>query len=251
MKVKAVIIEDEFNARQALQHMIAIYCPDIELIGEAEDVESGAALLTGTKPELVFLDIHMPDGTGFELLRRIKKPDFKIIFVTAYDQYALQAIKLSAVDYILKPVNPKELQAAVAKVGQMIEREGHEEKKLITAEENFNRPDQSKKIILNTSTNLYVVRLENIVQLLADENYTKVYTTDGQMIMVSRTLKEFDDLLSPIGFCRTHNSHLINLEHVKHFEKGLGGGVIMSNDANVPVSSRRKDYFLQRLSSVK
>jgi two-component system, LytTR family, response regulator len=250
MEITAVIIDDEVNSRQALKNLLEFYCPKVNLIGEADGVHSGFELIGQTNPQLVFLDIRMPDGTGFDLLRRFKKIPFKLIFVTAYDQYALNAIKLSAVDYLLKPVNPKELNYALEKAYNQIETDEQLGQRIETIEENIEQFPKNKKIILNTASNMYVLRLDNIVRFESDENYTKVHLNDKQIIMVTRTLKDFDELLNDSGFCRVHNSHIVNLNYVASLEKGVIGQIVLIDGIKVPISSRRKDYFINRLHQI-
>lgn len=247
MKTNAVIVDDELNARKALENMLTLYCPDIQLVGLAEDVASAHKLLKEKEPDLVFLDVRMPDGTGFDLLKKFRKINFKIIFVTAYDQYALHAIKLSAVDYLLKPVNPRELRTAVDKAVRQVETEEQLIKNLEVLEGNIDPNQKYKKIILNSSNQMYVIRLNQIIRLESDENYTIVHIEPDKKIMVSRTMKEFEELLALSGFCRTHNSHMINMEMVDHYDKGGSGQVVLINGEKVPLSSRRKDFFMKAL----
>jgi len=250
MKIKTVIIDDELNARKALLNMLDFYCPEIEVVGESIDVAGGVHLIESVQPKLVFLDIKMPDGTGFDLLRKLPKVDFRVIFVTAYDQFALSAIKMSAVDYLLKPLNPHELKAAVNKAVALMDKDIKLADHFNVLEENLADAPQMKKIILNTSNSMHVVRIENIIRCEADENYTKILTSDQQSILVSKTLKEFDELLSPYGFCRIHQSHLINLNQVITYEKGMGGMVLLKNKERIPVSGRRKDFFIKALEQL-
>ncbi len=247
MKTNAVIIDDELNARKALENMLALYCPEIQLTGMAVDVASAHELLKEIHPDLVFLDVRMPDGTGFDLLKKFRKINFKIIFVTAYDQYALHAIKLSAVDYLLKPVNPRELRTAVDKAIKQVESEEQLSRSLEVLEENIDPNQKNKKIILNTSNQMYVIRLNQIIRLESDENYTIVHIDPDKKIMVSRTMKEFEELLSLSGFCRTHHSHIINIDRVDHYQKGGSGQVVLTNGEKVPLSSRRKELFMKSL----
>lgn len=250
MEIKAVIIDDEVNARQALKNLLEFYCPEINLIGEADGVHSGIELIGQTNPQLVFLDIRMPDGTGFDLLRRFKKIPFKLIFVTAYDHYAMNAIKLSAVDYLLKPVNPIDLNYALEKAFSQIEMDEQLAQRIETVEENIEQLPKNRKIILNTASNMYVLRLDNIVRFESDENYTKVHLSDKQVIMVTRTLKDFDEMLNDSGFCRVHNSHIVNLNYVASLEKGVIGQVVLLDGIKVPISSRRKEHFINRLHQI-
>lgn len=247
MKIKAIVVDDEENSRKALLNVLEFYCADVEVVGTAQDVSSAYELIQVKSPQLVFLDIQMPGGNGFELLKKYRNIPFKVIFVTAFDQFALRAIKLSAVDYLLKPVSPRDLIKAVEKVLTALEKEEQLAQKIDALEDNMDVSQQVRKIILNTSTNMYVLKLEDIVRCEADENYTRVMTTDAKVIMVAKTLKEFDEMLTVYGFCRIHQSHLINLNHVVTYEKGSSGMVVLSSSEKVPVSGRRKEFFLAAL----
>jgi len=248
MKLKALIVDDEVNARQALFNLLKMYCPDIEVVGEAGGVKEGYAQVAALKPELVFLDIRLNDGTGFDMLRKTTGNDYRVIFVTAYDQYALNAIRMSAVDYLLKPINPTELVQAVEKAVDLIHHDDAFKTKIQVLEDHLSPVSgQAKRIILNTANSIHVVDINNIIRCESDENYTYIITTDDQSILVSKTLKEFDELLTPSGFCRVHQSHLVNMYQISSYEKGPGGMIIMKNKDKVPVSGRRKDYFLKSL----
>ncbi len=246
MSIKALIVDDEENSREVMLNMLQYYCKDIEVIGQAENVSSAYQQIQSTKPDVVFLDIQMPGENGFDLLKKFKPLPFRVIFVTAFDHFALRAIKLSAVDYLLKPVSPKELIRAVTKLEAQIEAEEHFESKLESLEDNLTEDKDLKKIILNTSTTMHVIKISEVIRCEADENYTRVIREDGKAILVAKTLKEFDEMLSPFGFCRIHQSHLINLNHVITFEKS-NGMVILTTHEHVPVSSRRKEFFLSSL----
>ncbi len=247
MGMRAILVDDEAHSRTALKNMLEFYCKTIEVVGEAENIFEAQTLLKTLKPAVVFLDIQMPGGSGFELLKKYRHIPFKVIFVTAFDQFALRAIKLSAIDYLLKPLSPRELIRAVEKLEQQVEVEERFDQQLAALEENMNAERQQKKIILNTSTNMYIVRVEDIIRCEADENYTQIVNSNGKTILVAKTLKDFDEMLSPLGFCRIHQSHLINLNHVQSYEKGCGGLVVLSNKERIPVSSRRKDFFITAL----
>lgn len=248
-KIKSLIVDDEPNARQALVNMIEFYCPDLEICGEAKNVSEAYHLIRQENPQLVFLDIRMPDGTGFELLRKFKKINFRIIIVTAFDEYALNAIKFSALDYLLKPVNPTELNKAVNLVKTALETEEMIDLKIQTYLDNMNKIPQSRKIVLNTTTNIHIIEVGDIVRCEADENYSVIYMANREKIVVAKTLKEFEELLSGYGFYRIHQSHLINIQMVSSYEKGRGGIVSLSDESKLPVSSRRKEGFIRILES--
>ncbi|MBG0782488.1 MAG: response regulator transcription factor [Bacteroidales bacterium] len=246
MSIKALIVDDEENSRKALLNMLQYYCKDIEVIGQAENIANAYELINMHKPDVVFLDIQMPGGNGFELLKKFKPIPFKVIFVTAFDHFALRAIKLSAVDYLLKPVSPKELIRAVSKLEKQMDVEDLFDKQMEALEDNMQPERQEKKIILNTSTTMHVIKINEVIRCEADENYTHVIKEDGKAVLVAKTLKEFDEMLSPFGFCRIHQSHLVNLSHVLTFEKS-SGIVILTTKERIPVSSRRKEFFLSAL----
>jgi len=226
--------------------MLQYYCKDIAVVGQAENVLSAYELILQQNPDVIFLDIKMPGANGFELVKKFKTIPFKIIFVTAFDHFALRAIKLSAVDYLLKPVSPRELIRSVAKLEQQLDVEDQYDKQLKTLEDNLDTEKSVKKIILNTSTTMHVIKIDEVIRCEADENYTHVVREDGKILLVAKTLKEFEDMLSPYGFCRIHQSHLVNLNHVVTFEKS-GSMVFLTSKERVPVSSRRKEFFLAAL----
>ncbi|MCF8227553.1 MAG: LytTR family DNA-binding domain-containing protein [Bacteroidales bacterium] len=241
--LRTLIVDDEAKPRKAIANLIDYYCKDVLIVGEAYDVSSGKMAIEKFEPDLVLLDIEMPDGTGFDLLKAVDEIDFKIIFITAHEQYALKAIKFSALDYLLKPVNPDELKEAIKKA----ERSKKEELniKLNAFDENYRRRENPNKLVLNTSSSIYVVSTEDIIRCESDQNYTRIFFVNRDTIIVSRTLKEFDEILTEQGFFRVHQSHLINLAYIDHYEKGLGGILVLKNKVRIPVSSRRKERFLR------
>jgi len=244
-----LIIDDEDHMRDSLTKLLQRHCPHVEIAGEANGVASGIRAIQDIHPDLVLLDIQMGDGTGFDLLNSLPVIDFKVIFITAFDQYALQAFRFSAVDYLLKPVNPVMLAEAVERAGQLIQE--HHNLKMQALQENLrNIGHQNKKIILKTTENIYLLDLNNIISCESDNNYTSVYTTDGAKILVSKTLKEYENLLAGCGFYRVHKSYLINLAHIKRFEKQDGGYIILTNDLKIPVASRKRDEMMELLEKM-
>jgi two-component system, LytTR family, response regulator len=241
-----LIIDDEEHVRNSLTRLLAKYCPQVIIAGEAFSVASGIRVIQEIHPDLVLLDIQMSDGTGFDLLNSLPVIDFKIIFITAYDQFALQAFRFSAVDYLLKPVNPELLAEAIERAGQLIQ-EQHNLQLLALQENIRNVEHQGKKIILKTSDNIYLVGLKDIICCESDNNYTCIYTSDGRNILISKTLKEYDTMLNGCGFYRVHKSFLINLAHILRFEKQDGGFIVLTNDMKIPVASRKRDEMLELL----
>jgi len=244
-KLKTVIIDDESKARETIIDMLALYCPELEVIGEAHDVLSGIQLIKSKKPELVFLDIKMPDGTGFDLLNRIDNKDFSLIFLTAFDEYAVKAFKFSAIDYLLKPLDPDELITAVDRVKSYRENDKDDLSVLLDNLKSIKK--DSKKIVLKTTESIFLINIADIIRCESSGNYTKFYLTNQKPVLVSHTLKEYDDILSEYNFFRTHQSHLVNLNHVVRLDKADGGVLIMSEKQHVPIATRKKDALINAL----
>jgi len=248
MRIKTLIIEDEVNARKALKNMLEFYCPEIEVCGEASSVSEGKALLKKSEAQLVFMDIQLPDGTAFDILKKGVDNSLKIIFITAFDAYALQAIKLSALDYILKPPSPKELIKAVNKVREAIENEELLSMQIETVADNLNDATQNRKIILNVGSKMHIVLIEQIVRAEAKENYSMVTTINNEHILASKSMKELDEMLASCGFFRVHHSHLINLSQIDTYDKAQALCTLRNGD-QVPVSTRRREAFLKALET--
>lgn len=244
--VRTIIIDDELQGRKTLRNFIGKYCPNVEIVGEAESVKSGVEAVILHSPDLILLDINLPDGTGFDLLEKLPKMDFKVIFVTAYNQHAIKAFKYSAIDYILKPIDPDLLVEAISKV-KKDDRLSEIEKKL---EALLSNRKSVEKLALPSSNGILLVKIDDIIRCESDSNYTNIFLINKQKILVTKTLKDYDDILSDVGFFRIHKSHLINLRYVKQYIKGEGGYVIMEDNSQVEVSRRRKDEFVTALKSI-
>jgi two-component system, LytTR family, response regulator len=242
--LRTVIIDDEAHARETLARLIDVYCPQVKLVGEAIGVESGLKVIRELHPQLVLLDVKMDDGTGFDLLRLCNSIDFKVIFITAYEKYAVRAFRFAAVDFLLKPVNPEELSEAVNHAETLIQE--HFTTQLQALEDNL-RTDirQKRKIVLKTIDYIHLVEMQNITFCESEGCYTFVHMITGEKIIISRTLREFDDMLGDSGFYRVHKSYLINLSHITRFEKQEGGYIILSSGDKVPVSSRKREELLE------
>ncbi len=245
--MKAIIIEDELNVREGFIKLMKTFCPEIKVIGTAEDVESGISLIESNEFDILFLDINLPDGSGFDLLHRIKNHNFQTIFVTAYDQYAIDAFKISAIDYLLKPVSPDLLKKAIGKVREQLDMTDGEIH-LSVADERLKRNFlQSEKIILRGADNMQIVVINDIVYCAAEGSYTTFYLLDEREIMVSMNLKEYEHLLEPYGFSRCHHSFLINLNHVTSLQKADGGTLVMTGNISLPLSTRKKSSVVTAL----
>ncbi|MFY7990554.1 MAG: LytR/AlgR family response regulator transcription factor [Fluviicola sp.] len=245
---KALIIDDEQRTRELIAKMIESFDLGIEAIPRGENVKSGLAAIQELKPDLVFLDIQMPDGTGFDLLKAVPEKNFEVIFITAHEEFAIKAIKFSALDYILKPIDPEELKAAVERALISMD-EVKSEPQFEALQQNM-QPNQKRRLVLKTQESVHVVDLDNIIRCEADRNYTSFFLSDGKKILVSRTLKDYETLLSGHNFLRVQQSHLINLNFVDRYDKGNGGAVVMKDGSEVPLSPAKRDVFFQILENL-
>ena len=242
----AIIIDDIPEAIDNLQLDLKTYCPDIQVIGTASGVVTGAKLLKKTTPDLLFLDIQMQDGSGFDLLEILPNINFKLIFTTASDAFAIRAFKFSAIDYLLKPIDPDELVAAVEKATNQLNDNSENVSALL---ENVRDKNAPSRMALHTLEKIHVVEIDHILRLEATGNYTQFFFLDGTKLLVTKTLKEYDKMLSDNGFLRVHQSHLINLEQVKVYVKVDGGYLVMKSGAKVPVSVRKRPLVVKALDS--
>lgn len=242
--MKAIIVEDEKNVRKGLIQMINTFCSEVQIVGEAQNIKEAQHLLSKSSFDLLFLDIELPDGSGLDLLRETKSRDFQVIFVTAYNQYAIEAFRLSAADYLLKPVNPDHLIEAVKKTQKNNARIQSEISLSILMN---NWPGQDRKIILKNSDNMHIVRIKDILYCTADGGYTRFHLVNGEKILTSTNLKEYEKVLSKSGFIRSHHSFLVNYHHIVRFNKNDGGQLVLSEGSIIPVSSRKKEQLLKAM----
>ncbi|HBH49281.1 MAG TPA: DNA-binding response regulator [Bacteroidales bacterium] len=247
--MNAVIIDDEIAVINALTHYLGEGFPEIAIIGNAQDLKHGYELIKTHQPDLVFLDIQLPDGNSFELLKRFSSISFKIIFITGHEEFAIKAFKYSAIDYLLKPIDYTELKVALNKALQEIHSK-EEHTKLNTLLENIEPEKKLKRIILKTSECLHVVKISDIIRCEADNNYTFFFLVNGQRILVSRTIKEFTALLKETNFIRVHQSHLINPEYIDKYVKTDGGYLLLKDQSEIPVSLRNKDLVIKALNTI-
>jgi two-component system, LytTR family, response regulator len=249
--VKAIIVDDEQHCIDTLSTMLKKHFPVIEVAGSAHGVEEAKKMIESLRPGLVFLDVEMPHYNGFELFKFFEKPSFDVIFITAYESYALRAIKFNALDYLLKPYSRAELAEAVEK---FLARQGHKETPDISLKmlmQNLNTHQHSRrKIALPTTSGLTFVSINDIIRCESVGNYTRIYFTNKSDYLVSRTLKELEYLLDDSDFYRIHHSHLINLQHMQSYQQGDGGYALMSDGSQVEVSRRKKADFLKRASQL-
>ncbi|MGM0667795.1 MAG: LytR/AlgR family response regulator transcription factor [Bacteroidota bacterium] len=245
--MKIIIVDDETSVRNSISSILKDDFPDIVIAASGASVKEGYDLILEHKPDLVFLDVEMPDGTGFDLLETLPSIDFRVIFITAHQEYALQAIKVSALDFVLKPFDPEDIRKAVEKARGIINID-EERLKLKTLQENLENRKVLKRIVLHTAENLHLVPISNIVRAEADSNYTLFLLADGSRIMVSRTIKEFDAMLSGSGMIRVHQSHLVNIAFVDRFVKRDGGYLVLKDKSKIPVSQNLRKQVIQAIS---
>lgn len=245
--LKAVIIDDETRSRETLDLLVKDYCKNVTVIAQANSVQSGVKTIDEYSPDLIFLDIELQDGTGFDLLEKVAGSNFHVIFTTAFENYALKALKLSAVDYLLKPINHEELVAAVNKVESLLLKE-YPNKNFELLLQNLQNNTGRHKIALPSSDGLTFINVHDIIRCQADGSYTHFFFKEHKKILVSKKIKEYEELLGPYNFVRIHHSHLVNLNEVTKYVRGDGGYVVMSDGQTVYVSKRKKEDFMSALN---
>ena len=240
---RAVIIDDEKDIREINRRLLSDNFPDIEVVGEADSVETGVELILNEKPQLVLLDIDIKGGTGFNVLQKVRPYNFALIFITAFNEFAIKAIKFSALDYILKPVNEVEFCAAIQTACETIEGQ-KTETQLNNFLEHYEKKTQTKKIVLKTCDSINLVEISDIMYCVSDNSYTTFYIKNKKEIIVSKSIKEFDNLLSVYNFFRPHQSYLVNLNYIDKIDKTDGGSIVLNNKKEIPVSHRRKQALM-------
>lgn len=251
--ITAVIVDDEKRARTFLKGHIATFCPDVKIVAEAENVSSAIKVIREHNPELVFLDIKMPDGTGFDVVEKLRGDvdgdnlRFKIIFTTAFDQYAIKAIKFSALDYLLKPIDPEELVAALKRNKISLPNSSINDNIDVLIGNIKLLSDSNKRIVLNTSNKAYIYPINEIIRCESNGSYTIFHIKDAEPVLISKSLGESEELLKDYQFERIHKSHLINVNFMRAFLKNDGGFVEMQNGDKIPVSNRKREYLMQLL----
>jgi two-component system LytT family response regulator len=245
--ITAVIIDDEKNAQEVLAWQLKQYCPQVDVVGCAGNVPDGIKLINEEEPQLIFLDIEMPVQNGFDLLEAFENPAFDIIFTTAYNQYAIKAFKCSAFDYLLKPIDAEDLKTTVGRYAVRRNRSVKDELKVLAAQM---QQKTLNRIAIPSSDGLLMVRPDQLVRCESDSNYTKVYLDNKQKIVVAKTLKELEDVLTGYGFYRIHHSHLVNLTHVVSYIRNDGGYVMMSDGTHITVARNRRSGFIEQFSKI-
>jgi two-component system, LytTR family, response regulator len=246
--IQAIIIDDEADGREALAMAVKRYCPDIELKGIFESPEKGVEAIRSVKPQLVFLDVQMPGMSGFDVLKQVDPVSFKVIFVSAYDRYAIKAIRFSAIDYLLKPIDVEELVSAVNRVKNLLQEKNTD----YTIQSVLNNVQHKagfiERLAVPSLEGIDFFETNDIIFCKAEGSYTTLYLANKQNKLVSRNLKDFENILADSGFYRAHHSYLINLRHVQRYIKGEGGHVVLTDNHEVDISRRKKDEFLALLN---
>ena len=246
--ITAIIIDDEASSRNALRQKLTNHCSDILIIAECENGEEGIKNIEEKKPGIVFLDVEMPRMNGFTMLQQLNNRDFELIFITAYDHYAIRAIKFSALDYLVKPVEVDDLKAAVEKAVQKRKHSTGNERIDLLLQNLMNEKKEHQRIAIPSMEGLQFISMDDIVHLEAQSNYTIIYLKDSYKLTVSKTLKDFEELLPPAIFIRIHHSYIINRNAVEKYIKGEGGQVVMKNGATLDVARRKKDEFMKAIN---
>lgn len=252
--ITTLLIDDDTNLRNGMKSLLARYAPDFHVVGEADSVESGVKAMDGLRPQVVFLDIQLGDGTGFDILEKLAeklgKSAAHIVFITAHEQYAIKAFRFSALDFLLKPVDPEELEKVIAKINNAVNANSNYAHIDLLLENIRRKVDNFKRIALSTSDGIHLFEIADIVRCESEDNYTKFYIKNSKPVLISKTLKEYEDLLTEHGFERIHQSHLINLSYLKSYIKKDGGYVIMSDNSHLPISQRKKERLHELLKSI-
>jgi two-component system LytT family response regulator len=244
---KAIIVEDEINSMNNLKNLLDIHCPEIQVVGEATNIEGGLELFEDPdfKPDVAFLDISLPDGLVFRMLDELKPFDFEVIFITAYNEHAIKACQYSSIGYILKPIDPDELTQAVNRIRNFPT--SKMEQRLDLFNKQLNNPNAFEKMSISAVDGIYFVNIKDIVRFEAEDNYTHIFLLGGDRITASKTIKAYEDMLQNMNFYRVHKRHVINLNYMRKFIKGDGGYLVMDDGKKIDVSRRRRPAFMEQM----
>ncbi|MFT7250526.1 MAG: two-component system LytT family response regulator [Flavobacterium sp.] len=252
--IKAILIDDDQNLREGMKGLLERFAPNIKIIGEADSVATGIEVMDTLKPQVVFLDIQLNDGTGFDILEQLAAKNgaikSNIVFITAHEQYAIKAFRFSALDFLLKPVDPEELQKVIVKIESVLEKTNDYAHIDLLLENIRKKVDNFKRIALSTSDGIHLFDISDIIRCESEDNYTKFYIKNSKPVLISKTLKEYEELLTEHGFERIHQSHLINLNYLKSYIKKDGGYVIMADESHLPISQRKRERLQEILKTI-
>lgn len=246
--MKALLVDDEPKSREVLRTLLGRYCPHVQVIGEAGGVKEAKLLALHLRPDVIFLDVEMPGGNGFRLLDELHDPSIGIIFVTSYGHYAIPALRYSAIDYLLKPVEIDELQKAVARLATWMRSPERLEARYEALKNNLTQPASQQRLAIHGVSEIRFAAFQDIVRMEGDNNYTYIYTTTGEKHLSSRTLKDYEELLSGMpNFVRVHKTHLVNTDHIHSFVRNDNAHLVMSDGSIVEVSRRKKQELIDRM----
>lgn len=245
--MKLLITDNEHNLRTALRVLLQAFCPEVTAIEEADGVQSGLHKIKNFQPDIVLLDVEMDDGSGFDLMKQVPHPAFQLIFVTAHNRYAIEAFQFSAIDYLLKPVDPDALQKSIQKAVRNIQSKDLSRQIEFLLHQINGKQDHERKIVLKDIDNIYFVKVSDILYCMAEGTYTKFFLQSRPPVMVSKNLKEYENMLEPLGFLRTHHSYLVNPSKIIRFDKADGGSLILEDNLKVPLAQRKKEWVLNLL----
>ncbi len=245
--MKVLVIDNEPNLRTAIKALLNAFCPEITRIEEADGVQNGLQKIKTFQPDILLLDVEMDDGTGFDLMKQISNPGFQLIFITAHNKYAIEAFQFSAIDYLMKPVDPDALQKSILRASANIRNNSLHQQVQVLLQQLAGIQKHDRKIVLKDIENTYFIKVSDILYCEAEGTYTKFYFSNSDPILVSKNLKEYESILEPIGFVRTHHSFLANPDKIKMYDKTEGGALILEGGYSIPVSQRKKEFVMQIL----
>lgn len=252
--ITALLIDDDSNLRNGMKGLLSLYAPDIVILGEADSVKTGISAIEYHQPNVIFLDIQLGDGTGFDILEQVMQRkgslSCHVVFITAHEQYAVKAFRFSALDYLLKPVDPEDLNKVVEKIKKALNSNDNYAHIDLLLENIRKKVDKFKRIALSTSDGIHLFEVSDIIRCESQDNYTKFYIKDSKPILIAKTLKEYEELLSGQGFERIHQSHLINLAYLKSYIKKDGGYAVMADNSHLPISQRKKERLQELLKTM-
>lgn len=250
MKIRTVLVEDEPDAMEHLEMLLTQYCENVAIVGKYGDVKSSLSNISSIKPDLVIMDIRLPDGTAFDILNQLREISFNIIFTTAYSEYAIKAFKISAIDYLLKPIDIDEMVQAIKKAEQILQKETIELRIQTLLENVSQKNDNEKQIVLNANNVLHIMKLSEIIFCQSINRFTHFFLTDGREIISNTRISEYEEMLSASGFFRTGRQFIINMSYVKAFDKSKGSDILLANGYEIPVSVRRREQLIERITSL-
>jgi two-component system LytT family response regulator len=245
--IRTVLVDDEIDSIRVLEKLLETFCPQVSIVGKANGVETALRMIPASLPDLVILDIEMTQGNAFDLLNQLQPSAFQVIFVTAFDNYAIRAFKYSAVDYLLKPVDIDDLRDALDRVTEKTQEAGVMEKMKVLLDNMGTMNLAQQKLAVPTITGLMFVPVRDIIRFEAKGHYSVIFLNNGSQVTATRNIKDYEDLLPESIFCRVHNSHIINLQNIQKYHKGRGGYVVMDDGSSIEVAIRRREEFLRRL----